>query len=358
MGAFRSRKSGTQKRFASIGYRDAVCRSISAFAGMHAADPLDFCPVTTSSRMNSSNGPESTFMSSTTPQAKRIGVIGLGLLGSALCERLLGAGFDVVAWNRSRDKAEPLLALGARWSENPLAECDRAVVCLYTTQIVNEVLDQMKSGLRAGQIIVDTTTGDPEQTVPLAERLAGQGIRYLESPIAASSEQTRQGKAMAIVAGPTAAFETCRDVFAAIAGKTVHVGTAWGAAAKVKLVNNLVLGLNRVALAEGLVFAKAIGLDPAATLDVLKEGNPYSGVMDTKGRKMIDGDFSLQAKLSQHAKDVRIILAEARRGGLSLPVSQLHLQLLAAAEAAGFGEVDNSAIIRAIEIRAAENKGE
>ena len=97
-----------------------------------------------------------------------------------------------------------------------------------------------------------------------------------------------------------------------------------------KLVNNLVLGLNRVALAEGLVFAKAIGLDPARTLDVLKEGNSYSGVMDTKGRKMIDGDFSLQAKLSQHAKDVRIILEEARRGGVSLPLSELHLELLGA----------------------------
>ena len=90
-----------------------------------------------------------------------------------------------------------------------------------------------------------------------------------------------------------------------------------------KLVNNLVLGLNRVALAEGLVFAKAIGLDPAKTLDVLKEGNSYSGVMDTKGRKMIDGDFSLQAKLSQHAKDVRIILEEAARGGISLPLSRI-----------------------------------
>jgi 3-hydroxyisobutyrate dehydrogenase-like beta-hydroxyacid dehydrogenase len=154
---------------------------------------------------------------------------------------------------------------------------------------------------------------------------------------------------MAIVAGPDAAFTTCSDLFTAIAGKTFHVGTAWGGAAKVKLVNNLVLGLNRVALAEGLVFAKAIGLDPAKTLDVLKEGNSYSGVMDTKGQKMIEGDFSLQAKLSQHAKDVRIILEEAKRSGISLPVSQLHLELLAAAAAAGFGEVDNSAIIRAIE---------
>ena len=278
-----------------------------------------------------------------------IGVIGLGLLGTALAERLLGAGYPVAAWNRSRDKFEPLAKLGAHWSDNPLTECDRAVICLWTTEIVDQVLDSMQSGLRAGQILIDTTTGDPEQTTALGAKLAKLGVAYLESPIAASSEQTRQGQAMAIVAGPDAAFAACRDLFTALAAKTFHVGAAWGGAAKVKLVNNLVLGLNRVALAEGLVFAKAIGLDPAKTLDVLKEGNSYSGVMDTKGRKMIEGDFSLQAKLSQHAKDVRIILEEAKRGGIALPVSQLHLKLLAAAEAAGFGEVDNSAIIRAIE---------
>jgi 3-hydroxyisobutyrate dehydrogenase-like beta-hydroxyacid dehydrogenase len=277
----------------------------------------------------------------------QIGMIGLGLLGTALAERLLGAGFPVVVWNRTREKAEPLIKHGASWSDNPLAECDRALICLYTTKIVEEVLAQMDAGLRSGQILIDTTTGDPEETTVLAARLAKRGVDYLESPIAASSEQTRQGQAMAIVAGPQNAFDTCGDVFAAIAAKTFHVG-AWGSAAKVKLVNNLVLGLNRVALAEGLVFARAIGLDPAATLDVLKQGNSYSVVMDTKGRKMVEGDFSLQARLAQHAKDVRIILEEAARGGTSLPLSRLHLQLLEAAEAAGLGELDNSAIIRVI----------
>lgn len=276
-----------------------------------------------------------------------VGMIGLGLLGAALCERLLGAGFPVVVWNRTRDKAEPLVARGAKWSDNPLAECDRAVICLYTTAIVEEVLGQMDAGLRRGQILVDTTTGDPEQTTALAEKLAKRGVDYLESPIAASSEQTRQGQAMAIVAGPRPAFDACGDVFTAIAAKTFHVGS-WGNAAKIKLVNNLVLGLNRVALAEGLVFAKAIGLDPADTLAVLKEGNSYSGVMDTKGRKMVEGDFSLQAKLAQHAKDVRIILEEGARAGASLPLSTLHLELLEAGEAAGLGDVDNCAIIEVI----------
>ena len=279
---------------------------------------------------------------------RAVGVIGLGLLGTALCERLLGGGYEVAVYNRTREKAEPLVARGARWSDNPLGECDRAVICLYTTEIVEAVLEQMQAGLRPGQILIDTTTGDPEQTAALGRRLAAQGVHYLESPIAASSEQTRRGEAMAIVAGPTEAFEACRDLFDCLAAKTFHVGP-WGSAAKIKLVNNLVLGLNRVALAEGLIFAGKIGLDPAAALAVLKQGNAYSVVMDTKGHKMVSGDFTLQAKLSQHAKDVRIIMEEAARGGISLPLSTLHLKLLEDAEAAGLGELDNSAIIRAIE---------
>ena len=277
-----------------------------------------------------------------------VGVIGLGLLGTALSERLLGVGYPVFVYNRTREKAEPLIARGAQWSDNPLQQCDRVVISLFTSEIVGQVLAHMKGGLRAGQILIDTTTGDPEETTALGEWLARQGAHYLESPIAASSEQTRQGKAMAIVAGPEKAFEACADIFQAIAAKSHHVGS-WGNAAKMKLVNNLVLGLNRVALAEGLLFSEAIGTPMAKSLEILMESNAYSVVMDVKGRKMVEGDFSTQAKLSQHCKDVRLMLAEATRAGISLPLSKLHLQLLEQAESMGMGDMDNSVIIQSIE---------
>ena len=277
-----------------------------------------------------------------------VGVIGLGLLGTALCERLLGAGYPVFVTNRTQEKAVPLITRGAQWSDNPLLECDRVLISLYTTDVVEQVLQQLEPGLRPGQILIDTTTGDPQQTIPLATRLAEQGIQYLETPIAASSEQTRQGEALAIVGGPQEAYVACRDLFDCIAAKTHHVG-AWGAAAKVKLVNNLILGLNRVALAEGLLFSEAIGIPMEKAMAVLKEGNAYSVVMDVKGQKMIDRDFSVQAKLSQHSKDVRLMIEEAARNGMNLPMSNLHLQLLDRAEAAGLGELDNSVIIQAIE---------
>lgn len=279
---------------------------------------------------------------------KPVGLIGLGLLGTALGERLIGGGYQVVVYNRTREKADDLIARGAKWSDNPLAECERVVVCLYTSDVVDQVLLSMDAGLRAGQIIIDTTTGDPDQTQALATRLASRDVIYLESPIAASSEQTRRGEALAMVAGPKEAFDACTDLLKCLAPKTHYMGR-WGAAAKMKLVNNLVLGLNRVALAEGLIFAGAVGLDPQVALGVLKDGNAYSVVMDVKGQKMLENDFSTQAKLSQHAKDIRLVLAEGDRAGLALPLSHLHLALLQLAEACGWGEMDNSVVIRAVE---------
>lgn len=274
-----------------------------------------------------------------------LGVIGLGLLGTALAERLIGAGFSVKLWNRTREKAQPLIELGGCWSDNPLAECHRVVICLYTTDIVEQTLEQL-GGLQSGQILVDTTTGDPSQTEALGRRLAERGVHYLETPIAGSSDQTRRGEAMAMVAGERSAYESAADILRAIAPRSYFVGT-WGNAARMKLVNNLILGLNRVALAEGLAFAESIGISKADALTVLKEGNARSVAMDLKGRKMVEQDFSTQAKLSQHLKDVRIILDQAAQSGTSLPFSELHCQVLEQLETAGYGELDNSAIIKA-----------
>ncbi len=278
----------------------------------------------------------------------RVGVIGLGLLGTALAERLLDAGFQVVVYNRTRSKADSLIQLGARWSDNPLAECDRVVISLYTTEVVELVLEDLESELRPGHLLLDTTTGEPSQTETLGIRMYDRGVEYLETPIAASSEQTRRGEAVAIVGGTSEAFRAGRDLLNVIAAKSFHVG-GWGAAAKIKLVNNLILGLHRVALAEGLAFARAIGIDPADALDVVKQGSAYSNAMDAKGGKMVKRDFSTQAKLSQHLKDIRLILEEARLANLPLPFTALHRQTLERLEELGFGEEDNSAIIRAFD---------
>jgi 3-hydroxyisobutyrate dehydrogenase-like beta-hydroxyacid dehydrogenase len=275
-----------------------------------------------------------------------VGLIGLGLMGTALAERFLEHGYRVAVWNRTREKAAPLLARRAEWSDNPLAVCRRVVISLYTTEAVAQVLEQMRDGLHPGQIIVDTTTGEPGQTAAMGEQLRTRGVHYLDAPISGSSEQTRRGEATVIVGGDPEVFAACADLWGVLGSKVFHVGPC-GAAAKMKLISNLVLGLNRAALAEGLVFAETLGVSSVAALEVLAGSMAYSRVMDTKGRKMVERDFSVQARLSQHLKDVRLIL-RAAEGGVKLPLSEIHARLLEQAEAAGLGDRDNSAIIEVL----------
>jgi 3-hydroxyisobutyrate dehydrogenase-like beta-hydroxyacid dehydrogenase len=276
-----------------------------------------------------------------------VGVIGLGLMGTAITERLLEFGYRAIVWNRTRDKAAPLEVRGAEWSDNPLAACERVIISLYTTEVVEAVLARLDGGLHAGQILIDTTTGEPNQTAALGVRLAARAVRYLDAPLSGSSEQTRRGEATVIAGGDRPTFEACADLWRVLGAKVFHVGPC-GSAAKMKLISNLVLGLNRAALAEGLAFAEAIGVSPAAALEVLTGSNAYSKAIDVKGRKLVERDFSVQARLSQHLKDVRLMLQAAAAAGMELPLADTHRRLLERAEAAGLGDLDNSAILEVL----------
>ncbi len=275
---------------------------------------------------------------------QRVGVIGLGLMGSAITDRLLEYQYVPFIWNRTREKAEPFLERGAVWSDNPIADCDRVIVSLYSSEVVESVLQDLINGLRPKQIVIDTTTGDPEQSIRWEKRMAESGAVYLDAPISGSSAQTRQGEATVIVSGQQQAFNTCENLWPVLGKNVFYVGAS-GNATKMKLVSNLVLGLNRAALAEGLVFAESIGIDPTSALEVLRGSAAYSRQMDTKGRKMVESDFSVQAKLSQHLKDVRLMLDAANNVGLELSLADAHRKLLERAESLGLGDMDNSAII-------------
>jgi 3-hydroxyisobutyrate dehydrogenase-like beta-hydroxyacid dehydrogenase len=279
-----------------------------------------------------------------------IGILGLGLMGTALAERLLEHGIPVVVWNRTRSKADPLVARGARWSDNPLLECQRVLVSLFDSAAVETVLTPLLVQAPSGRVILDTTTGDPESAADLGSRCAARGIQYLDAPISGSSAQTRKGDVTIFVGGDRTTYESCADLWSILGHRVLHVGTC-GSASRMKLITNLVLGLNRAALAEGLAFAEALGVDPAAALEALKNSNAHSRAMDVKGGKMVSRDYTPQARLSQHLKDVRLILDAAAGAGLALPLAEAHRQLMEHAESLGLGEHDNSAILEALRRR-------
>jgi len=151
-----------------------------------------------------------------------------------------------------------------------------------------------------------------------------------------------------VFAGGTAAdVESVRELLESFAAEVRYVGPT-GTAARWKLVHNLILGLHRAVLAEGLALAEAMGLDAASLLDVLRRTPASSAVMTTKGPKMLSRDFAPQATVRQHLKDVRLIIETAARAGADVPLSRLHQELLERAIALGYSEADNSAIVMAL----------
>jgi 3-hydroxyisobutyrate dehydrogenase-like beta-hydroxyacid dehydrogenase len=282
--------------------------------------------------------------------APAVGVIGVGLLGGAIAERLLGAGFPVLGADPDPARREALERLGGRAASaaEVVRGCGRVVLSLPTSEVVASVLDAVEADLRPGQVVLDTTTGTPDASVGAGRRLSARGVSYLDATVSGSSEQVRCRDAVVVAGGDAEVLDACRDLLDTFARLVIHAGPC-GAGSAMKLASNLVLGLNRAVLAEGLAFARSLGLDPAAALDAFREGAAYSRAMDVKGPKMVRGDFTPQARLSQHLKDVRLILEEAARTGAVVPLSTLHRDLLEAVEAAGLGGADNSAILRAFE---------
>lgn len=282
---------------------------------------------------------------------RTVGLIGLGLMGSAISEQLLTAGFDVLGFDLRPECCEQLACIGGRAAASArdvVRSADRVLFSVMTTDQVASVLDECRGDLRADQIVIDTSTGSPTEMTELAARLAGQGVSYLDATLAGSSADLRRREVLALVGGDPVALERSRDLFDGFAKHVFYLGPS-GAGARMKLVFNLVLGLHRAVLAEGLQFATKIGIEPQAALDVLKSGVTYSRVMDTKGQKMLTEDFTPQAKLAQHLKDVLLMQELGKQHQAKLPLTELHRSLLAACVAAGCGELDNSAIIKAFD---------
>jgi 3-hydroxyisobutyrate dehydrogenase-like beta-hydroxyacid dehydrogenase len=277
-----------------------------------------------------------------------LGLIGIGLLGRAIAERLLAAGFDVVGCDRDVAATSAFAALGGRVAADAAevaGATSRIVLCLPDHAVVRAVLNEMDLALTARHVLIDVTTGDSATAAELERELGLRGITYLEATISGSSDHVRQRDVLVMTGGNESACAACRDIFAAFARQVLHAGTA-GSAANLKLATNLVLGLNRAALCEGLAFAKSIGLDAAIVLQALRDGLAYSRIMDSKGAKLLAEDFAPQARLTQHRKDVQLILDAARDAGFPLPLSEAHRELLDQAIAAGWGELDNCAIYR------------
>ncbi len=277
-----------------------------------------------------------------------VGLVGIGLLGSAISERLLAAGLNVHGYDPDPSRLRTFSERGGvacDGSAEVIRECPIIVLCLPSSETVLSLMVQQTAEFQSGQIVIDTTTGDPEQMIACGRSLAELGVECIEATVAGSSEQMRAGKAVMFLGGKAEVMNQVRLMLDALTDKHFYLGPL-GTASRMKLVHNLVLGLHRAVLAEALMFAKGLGMDPSEVLQILRQTPAASTVMETKGQRMVRGDFDPQARLAQHLKDVRLIVRESARRNCRTPLSELHQRLLESAVESGFGDLDNGAIIK------------
>lgn len=276
-----------------------------------------------------------------------VGIFGLGLIGCAAARRLIAAGHAVTGYDPDGTALTELVAMGGR--AGPPADvwsASTVLIAVFDAAQARAVLATAPEAARADVVIL--TTCDPEGIASLLP-VAAPGLALIEAPISGTSAQLRRGEATLYLAGDTDALARGEAVFRALTERVVRLGP-FGEAARVKLAINLILGLNRAALAEGLLFARAMGLDPETFLGLAQKSAAASSVMASKGPRMVAGDFSPEGRVSQSAKDFRLILHSAEGVGLKLPFTQTYLDLMEELVAEGSGGLDNSAVILALEL--------
>ncbi|MES2561981.1 MAG: NAD(P)-dependent oxidoreductase [Pseudomonadota bacterium] len=290
-------------------------------------------------------------------RSKPIGIIGLGLIGTSLARRLLAASFEVHGYDIDAARGAHLASHGghAAATLRGIGQCcDTLLISVLSTDQVETVLESNEPGgplgLGATHVIICTSTCDPDRIAALAGRLANTGVRFLEMPLSGNSDQIALGNGVALLGGDRELAESLATVLDALCPRRQHVGDV-GAGGRTKLAVNLVGGLNRAVMAEGLAFAESLGLDALAFLEVLKESAAYSRTMDNRGRKMVLSDFTPHAKVSQSRKDFTLMQEAAERSGQSLPLASVYLELIESCIAHGEGELDNSAIIQEVRRR-------
>jgi 3-hydroxyisobutyrate dehydrogenase-like beta-hydroxyacid dehydrogenase len=280
-----------------------------------------------------------------------VGVIGLGLMGEVYTRRLIAADFAVTGFDVDAQKAKRIQQLGAR--AGSLADiaryCEPIVLAVFNTEQVEDVVEHALVQAAAGKIVLCTSTCDPDRIEALGARVEGK-LRFLETPVSGTSEQVRGGDGVGLIGGDEKIAADAKPVLDVLFPKRFHIGKV-GDGGRTKLAVNLILGLNRMALAEGMVFAERVGLDLTAFLKVARASAAYAQVMDTKGQKMITGDFSPQGYVKQHLKDVHLMLDQAQKIGQKLPLLDVHANALEACVRHGEGEADNCIIIEEIRRR-------
>jgi 3-hydroxyisobutyrate dehydrogenase len=283
-------------------------------------------------------------------QQTRVALIGLGLMGSGMARRLLGAGFPLAVWNRNPERAKALAAEGAHVAATPRDAAARAdvVLSMVADDAASRAVwlgdDGALAGAARGAVLVESSTLTVGWIGQLFREVAARGCELLDAPVTGSKPHAASGELVFLVGGSAAALETARPALTAMSRAILHVGAS-GRGALLKLVNNFMCGVQAASLAEALALIERSGLDRAKSLELLTTGAPGSPLVKTLSARMTARDYTPNFLLRLMAKDLTYALGEGRRYGLALSTVASALEVVDQAVAAGNGEDDFSALV-------------
>jgi len=287
---------------------------------------------------------------------ERVAFCGLGIMGGPMAANLARAGFELSVYTRTREKADRFAAehsnATAAGSAREASERASIVITMVPdAPEVEEVLlgeDGAVHALAEGALVIEMSTIAPTAARAIGERLADDNVAFVEAPVSGSRPKAEAGTLTIMVGGERTDFERALPLFEAMGERIVYVGPR-GHAQLAKLLTNTMGAVHAVALAEAVVAVRSAGIDPDAFLEVAAGSAGNSTVLGLKGRPMFEHDFSPLFKLEHMLKDVRHCLNEARALGVELRLGSFVEPLFASVEAAGYGEEDFAAVLRALE---------
>ena len=286
--------------------------------------------------------------------AGKVGFIGLGAMGGPMALNLLKAGFALVVHDIDAAKTEPLKARGAEVAASAAAvaaEVDRTIVIVETTEQAESVIigaHGIIRGAKAGHIVLCMATIDPFAARGFADRLAALEIAMLDAPVSGGTGRAQAGELSVIVGGAAEVFSKCEDLFKAVGNRAFHVGPL-GSGLAMKLVNNMLVQVNTVAVAEAMVLGVKAGLDPQTIYEVVRVSTGASAAWDLRVPRILSDDFAPGGTIDIAYKDQELETAFAKRLGVPLLLANVTQQVYQMARARGLNKLDGSAVVKIFE---------
>ena len=285
---------------------------------------------------------------------ERVGFIGLGIMGRGMALNLAKANFPLTVWNRTASKAKALAAAGATVATSPAAvayESDIIFICVSDTPDVEAVIlgdGGVLEGARPGSLVIDCSTISPTATKKIAATLSERGVHMLDAPISGGSEGAARGTLSIMVGGAEADFARALPALQAIGKQITHVGPT-GAGQTVKLMNQILVVGNALAISEALLFAQASGVDLQRALEAVKAGAAGSWMLSYRGPQILERDWRPGFTIDLQQKDLRLVLEAADDNGTPTPGTALIFQFYRTLQAQGLGNEGNHALVKALE---------